>query len=208
MPARPALAPGAVPRGLAGFLRLPQGKVQRVFLMLVHIHARAAFQIVQILPAQAAVMVKSSHTVVHVAIRGVSQSVIHQFLNQRDDLRDVFGRARMHSGGADTQRLRVDEVFGDKAFGQLRHGNAFLVGAANHLIVDVGKVLHKRNLVPAGLKIAAQHIKNDKRARVADVKIVIHGGAADIHADFSGCYGYKFFLFPGHAVINLHTDPP
>ena len=205
VPAGTAHAPGAFPRGLAGLLCLPESKVQRVLLDLVHAHARAALQILQILPAQAAIAGEGAHAVVHVALGFVGQSLVDEPLDERDDLRDVLRGAGMHRGRTDAQRLGVGEIFGDVALGNLRDGHALLVGAADHLVVDVGEVLHEGHFVAPVFQVAAQHVKDDEGARVSDVKEIIDRGPAGIDAHLSLVEGHERFLFPGHAVVNLHA---
>ncbi|MPM76943.1 hypothetical protein SDC9_123942 [bioreactor metagenome] len=51
VPAGPALPPGAVPEGLAGLGRLPQREVSGRSFFIVHIHARAFLQILEVLAA-------------------------------------------------------------------------------------------------------------------------------------------------------------
>ena len=205
MPAGPAHAPRALPRRLARLLRLPQRKVHGIFLDLVHAHARAALKILQILSAQAAVAGKCLYAVIYVAARFVGQPPIHQPLDERDDLRHVLRGAGMHRRGTDAQRLGVGIVFRDVPLGDLLDGNALLVGAADHLIVDIGKILHEGNFVAAVLKIAAQHVEHDEGPRVADVKEVVYRGAAGIDAHLALLNRHEGFLFPGHAVVDLHA---
>src|SRR5690242_7845189 len=55
VPARSPLPPRAVPGGLAGLARLPQSKIHRRFFPLVDLHARARFELVDILSRKFAV---------------------------------------------------------------------------------------------------------------------------------------------------------
>ena len=205
VPAGAAHSPGAFPGGFAGFLRLPEGKVQRVLLDLVHAHARAALQVLQVLPAQAAVAGEGADAVVHVALGFIGQALVDEPLDEGDDLRDVLGGAGVHRGRADAQGFGVGEVLGDVALGDLPDGHALLVGAADHLVVDVGEILHEGHFVAAIFQIAAKHVKDDEGTRVADVKEVVYRRTAGIDAHLALVKGHKGFLFPGHAVVDLHA---
>ena len=204
MPTGTAHAPGAFPSGFAGLLRLPESEVQRIFLLLIHADAGTGSQILQILAAEAAIVFKGLDAVVHIAVAFIGQTLIHQLLDHSDDLGHMLGGAGMHRGGTNAQRLGIHEVFTNVLFRNGGHGGVFLVGAADHLVVDVGEVLHKSDFVALVLKVAAQHIEHDERTGVADVEIVIHGGAAGIDAHFALMDGLEFFLLTGHAVVNLH----
>ena len=204
VPAGTAHAPGAGPGRLAGLLRLPYGKIGGVLLGAVHFDACAGFQIFQVLARQAAVAGEGGGIKVHVAVYLIGQPLVHQPLHQRDDLGNMLGGAGMHGGGTDAQRLRVLIILGDKAIAQLLDGDAFFIGAADHLIVDIGEILHKRNLVAAMLQIPAQHVEHDKGTGVADMKIIVYRRAAGIDARFARMNGHKLFLAAGFAVVNLH----
>ena len=91
----------------------------------------------------------------------------------------------MHGGRTNAKPLGIGEILADIAIGDLGVVHPFLIGAADHLIIDIGKVLYKGDLVPAILKVAAEHIKDDEAARVADVEEVIDGRPAGVHLDLS-----------------------
>ena len=201
-PGRPM--PGAFPRGLAGLLRLPQGEIQRVFLQLIHADPGAAFQIFQILAAQTAIRRERADAEIHVSLAFVGQSLVHQLLDHGDDLGHMLRGPGMHGGGADAQRLGVHEILLDVAVGDLLDRYALFIGLADHLVVDVGEILHEGHFVAPVFQIAPQHVEDDEGPGVADVEVVVDGGAAGVNAHLSLMNGLELLFFPGHAVVNLH----
>ena len=176
-------------------------------LDIVHLDARAAFEVVEVLAGQLAVVgTVFLHVEIYVAVRhGIRQAVLFQPFDQRDDLRDMLRRARVHRRGAHAQQLGVLKIRRDEPVGQLLDGNPLFVGAADHLIVDVGEVLHERHLVAAMLEIAAQRVEHDERARVADMEIFVNRRAADVHFYLARLQRHKLFLLAGHGIENLHV---
>jgi hypothetical protein len=55
--------------------------------------------------------------------------------------------------------------------------------------------------VAAELEEAPQDVLENERAVVTDVSIVVHGGAARIHADLAGPLGDEGLGFSGHCVV-------
>ena len=147
VPAGPAHAPRAFPRRFTGLLGLPQGEVQRILLQLVHTDPCAAFQIFQILAAQTAIGREGADAEIYVSLAFISKAVVHQLLDHGDDLGHMLRGPGMHRGGADAQRLGVHEIFLDVAVGDLLDRYALFIGLADHLVVDVGEILHEGHFV-------------------------------------------------------------
>ena len=205
MPAGTAPAPGRIPCGFAGLFALPEGKVERVALLLCRIDARAVFKVVDVLSGELAIARKAAHGKIHVSIvRRIRMTAVDQLLHERDDLTNVLRRARVGAGPFDAQCVGIAIVFRDKAFAKLRDGRPFFMGAADHFIVDVGKVLYERHLKTFILEVPAQRVEHNERPRVANVEIVVNRGTAGVHADLPRYQRYQLFLFAGHGVINLH----
>lgn len=116
MPARTAHPPRRFPRRLARLLRFPDGEIHRMALVRVNVDARAALQILKVLAAELAVAGERLRIVVNVAVvAGIGQALVDQLLNQRDDIRDMLGRARIDRRALDAQRIRVGVIFLDEA---------------------------------------------------------------------------------------------
>ena len=63
-----------------------------------------------------------------------------------------------------------------------------LMRPVNHLVINVSKILHEIYFIAYMLKIAAQHIKDYERPRIANVKIIIDSRPARVERDL-------FFIF-------------
>ena len=210
VPARTAHAVGALPCGLAGLCGLPDGEVGGVFLQVVlHLAAQlavAALQIVQIQVAQLAVAGVAFHPEVHIADFGnVGVAALDEVLHDVQNLLDVLGGAGLDGGLFAVQTGGILEVLGLEALGDFLHGSPLFLALLDELVVDVGDVGDIDDLVAAVLKVTAQGIEDDERAGVADVDIVVDGGAADVDAVLARHLRHELFLLAGQGVEDLHS---
>ena len=114
----------------------------------------------------------------------------------------------MNGGLSDIKTLCVDPEFLYIPLGNLLDGYALLVCLFYELIVDVGKVLNKIDLIASPLEITPQHVENAKGTGVSDVDIVVNRGAAGINLGLSLGYGDKLLFFPCQSVENFHKFLP
>ena len=207
VPTGASFSPRTIPGWLAGLLCFPQGEILRGFLFRFNVQTvtGAHLAVFGPLSGKLAVSWKSGNPVVYIAGRnGVGVAVFDQTGNQSDDLPDMLRGPGMNRGGADAQRLRVHIVFRNETVCQFLYGNAFLVGAADHLVVDVCEVLHKCHVVAFPFQLPPEHIEGDKGPGVTDVKIIVYGRTAGINAYLSFMNRSEGFFFSRHAVVNLH----
>ena len=209
VPAGAPLAPRARPAGLARLGGLPEGEVERVALLLPRRDARAHHKVVHVAAGYLAVAGVAAHGEVHVAVIGsVRVPLLDQALDHADHGADLLGGTRAnirvhHVGGAHD----ADELLGE-LLRYLGRGTPLLVGAIDDLVVHVGEVLREGDLVTARDEPAANHVEADKRACVADVDVVVHRGAAHVHADLALLDGLKVLFLMRSAVVDLHEGPP
>ena len=143
---------------------------------------------------------------VDIAVVGnVSMSGFDQVLDDLDDLTDMLGCAGAHGGGLDVQAVGIPDVLGLKLAGDLLHRGALLLALFDELVINIGDVGDIVDLVAAVFQIAAQRVKDDHRARIADVDIVVNRRAADIDAVLALLLGDKFLFLAGHGVEDLHS---
>ena len=204
VPARAALAPRGIPARLARLRGLPERKIHGFLFHFANVDARTRLQLLQRLVGKLAVLREFRGAKIHVALRFIGIALFDQSGDDGDDLIDILRRLRVNGRLADIHPLGVHPELLDIFLRHLGEGEALLIGAADDLIVDIRKILHKAHVVAAVFKIAAQHIEHAQRAGVADVDIVINGGAAGIDFDLTRCDRFQFFLLPGQCVINLH----
>ena len=152
-----------------------------------------------------AVFVETAHAEIDGTVRkGIGKALFLKGFDYVDDSVHIFGGAGVNGRLAHAKTGGVGFVFADIALRKLRNGGVFFGGTANKLVVNIGEVLYKGDLVSAVFKIAAQHVKNADWPRVADVNIIIYRGAAGVNFKLARCNGHKLFLLPGHCVKNFH----
>jgi len=206
VPARAPFAPRARPAGLARLGGLPEGEVERVALLLPRRDARAHHEVVHVAAGYLAVAGVAAHGEVHVAVIGsVRVPLLDQALDHADHGADLLGGARAnirvhHVGSAHN----ADELLGE-LLRYLGRGAPLLVSTVDDLVVHVGEVLRERDIVAARDEPAANHVEADERARVADVDVVVHRGAAHVHADLALLDGLECFLAVRSAVVDEHA---
>ena len=207
VPTGTALAPGRRPAGLAGLGGLPQGKVQRISLVLVLLDARTHHKVIDLATGDLAIGRVAANGKVDVAvIRGVGVPLLDQSLDHGDHGADLLGGAGTnirieHVGAAHD----VDELIGELLC-HLLGATALVVGAVDDLVVYIGKVLRKGYLEAARDKPAADHVEADERARIANVDVVIHRGAAHVHADLALLDGSELLLAMGLRIVDAHEQ--
>ena len=110
----------------------------------------------------------------------------------------------MEGGLLDPKALGVHLIFLDVPLGHLFDGDPLFSGLFDQLVVDVGKVLHKGDLIPPVLQVTAQGVKDADGPGVSDMDVVVHGRAAGVDLHLSGLNGHKLFFLPCQGVVNLH----
>ena len=143
---------------------------------------------------------------VHIAVAGhIGMAGIDEILDNMDDLADMLGRAGTHGRRHDIQAVGILDVLGLKLAGDLLHGGSLLLSLLDELVINVGDVGDIVDLAAAVFQITAQRVKDDHRAGIADMDIVIDRRAADIDAVLALLLGGEF-LFPAcHRIEDLHS---
>ena len=209
VPSGAPLAPRALPRWLAGLGGLPQGEVERVALVLVLLDACTHHKVIDVAAGDLAVGGVAAHGEVHVAVvRRVGVPTVDKRLDHADHGADLLGGTGAdigieHVGVAHDADELVRELGRD-----LLGRAALLVGAIDDLVIDVREVLGEGDLVAARDEPAADHIEADERTGVADVDVVVDGGAAHVHADLALLDGAEVLFLVGGAVVDLHRYLP
>ena len=133
-------------------------------------------------------------------------ALLNERFDHGDHGTDFLGSARAHIG-VDYVRATHDVYELVREFrGHLGGCATLLVGSIDNLVINVGQILGKRHFVTARDKPAANNVETDKRAGVADVDIVIHRGAAHIHAHLARLDRLELCLFMGLGAVDLHDS--
>lgn len=205
MPAGTPVTPRARPAGLTGLGGLPEGKVEGVTLLVVDLHALAGAHLVKVAAGEDAVVVVRTHREVHVAVVGhVGVALLDEGLDHLLHGLDLVRGARADVGIEDAKAMHLlDEGVGELLC-HIGGGTALLIGTVDDLVVHVGEVLGKGDLVALVHEVAADHVKREERARVANVNLVIDGGATDIHANLARLDGLELLLPVRLGIVDAH----
>ena len=158
----------------------------------------AAFHLVDVAARQRTVVGVAAHAKVHVAFNLVGVAAVDKLLDKLDHLGDFLRSARAHVGVFHVQSVHVVKERLRVLCGNLGCGAAFLVGFLDDFVVHVGDVGHELHLKAAPRKVATDDVEANERAGVADVDVVVHRGAAHVHADFA-----VFERFEGDLLAQL-----
>ena len=129
MPARPALAPRAIPRRLAGLGALPECEVAGAFLFRARLHARAGFEFLGVEAAEFAIVVVAGHVEIDIAVGRVGEALLDQAGDRLDHVRDVFGRLREEVDARHVEPLQALVIIGGHFLGEFLHAGLQFAGA-------------------------------------------------------------------------------
>ncbi len=203
VPARTARAPWRLPAWLARLDALPQHEIERVLLGLVDLDAGADAQVFDLLARQLAVAHELADAVVHVAIaRRVGIPLVDQGLDHRVHAGDMVGGTRFLVWRQDVQAALVFVHRVDHARREGVEAFAVLVGPVDDLVIDVGDIAHVGQLVTALAQPAGDQVERHHAAAVAQVAVVVHGHAANVHAHLVAIQRLEGFLGFGQGVVD------
>ena len=187
MPTRAAFTQSGLPTRFACPVRsrlgcLPQREVAgRVLVVLVHIDARAVFDTREVLLGKFAVLRVARDAEVPRAALGLVGDVLRREpLDELDHAVDVLGGACDRFWALHAKRIHVFEERALELRAVVRDGLARFTGSPDDLIVHVGDVHHVLQLQAEEPRGAPEHVNMQEGAEVADVSVVVHGGAATV----------------------------
>ena len=195
VPARPAAAPRGRPtrrRRLVRLVAFPQREVARVPLA-AQVGIRRLRHVVEALPGQFPVGRPGLGVEVHVAgavVGRIGVAALDEPGDERLHLADARRGPRLVGGGQDAEGLVPGGELQLVAVGQrpplLRMRRiGLLARRGEDLVVDVGDVAHQGDPVAAIGEPAPPLVVHERGPEVADVRGRLHGGAADVDADFA-----------------------
>ena len=204
VPTRASFAPGRRPRGLTGLGALPEHKIKRIALALLHFDPRARAQISEALARELPVVRKARHGVHHIAIaRHIRVTLLDQRFSERDHAGHVLGGPRLMIGAQNIQPIVVLVHRRDVARREGVDGLAELRSATDDLVVDVGDVAHEDDAIPTMREVTSHHIERDFRAGVADMAEVIDRIATEVHAYLALANRAQEFLLAGERIVDV-----
>ncbi len=202
VPARTTGTPGRIPTGFARLGRLPQSEIERILLGLAHLDAGTHLQLLEVALAQPAIIGKAAHPIVDIAVAGqIAIAPLDQPVDQRDDLIDVVGGARLAVDRQDAERGLVFMHRGDEAVGQRREGFTIFGGTGEDLVIQIGDVANVAHLITDAAQVTHDHIKGHHHPGMAQMTVVIDGHAADIEADLARLQWLERLFVPAQRVV-------
>ena len=112
----------------------------------------------------------------------------------------MLRRLGLDVGRPDPEGGHVRPVLGDVALRDHGRLHALLVGAADDPVVHVGEVLDEHHPESLEGEIAADDIEGQGAPRVSDVREVVDGDPADVHARLARDEGDEVLLATGEGV--------
>ena len=209
VPAGAPPAPRRLPAGLLGRGLLPEDEIGRVPLVGVDGDARAGDVVREVAAAELAIVGHGIDREQHLAGRLVGVLAADQLGDERLHALDVVGGTRLVRGLERAEGLHVLEILLGRLLGDLadrfveRQAGIVAGGAGVDLVVDVRDVAHIGN-VPGAVEVAQQaeqQVEDDHRPGVADMGVVVDGGAAHVHAHVIGIEGDEILPGPGQRVV-------
>jgi hypothetical protein len=168
-------------------------------------HARAGDHVVERAARQLAVVRHRRDVEQHMALRRIGKALRDQRLHDRDHLRHILGRARFGGGPHRVQGAHVIVIELGGARCQVGDALAVRLRRVHDLVFDVGDVAHIGD-VRRAISMAQQpeqRVKHHHRPRVADMRIVVDGRAADIHAHVLGIDRRERLLLARKGVVEV-----
>ena len=198
----------------------PEHKVGFVALVLVLLHAvaHADSQILLVHVAEHVVGAQLGGVKVDVAAGKIGVALFEQNRDHVDKLVDTVGSRLHHVGAFDVELFAVGKECVGVELRDLHHGLVLALGALEHFVLagvgvggevsHVGDVHDAVDVVARKAEIFFEHILHDVGAQVADMRVVIHGGAAGVHVHLARCVRNKLLLGLSERIIQNHRLAP
>ena len=206
MPARSAMAPGAVPARQVRRGGFPQYEVAGVALVRGDVDAGAGEELVGAAAGELAVIGETGDREQHVAVGGVGVAGGDQALDDLDHLGDGLSGARLDIRGEVAEGGNVGAVVFERLLGNFADRHAVFASPRVDLVVNVGDVAyigHAREHAP---EQADQHVVDHRGAGVADMGEVIDGRAAAIDTHVAGIDRDQRFPAFGEKVVQAQLE--
>src|SRR5882762_1312101 len=204
VPAGAAAANGRVPEMFAGLGSFPEGEIAGTFLFVaVVIHAGAGLDAAYVNFGELAIVGKFGDAVVDGAFAGVGVGFFLEALDQLDHGIDVVRGADPVIGGFDAESFAIVEEGLDEFLGVITDAEVLGGGVGDDAIVDVGEIHYVSQAKAAEFQEAAENVLEDEGAVVADVGVIVDGGAAGVHGDFAGFFGDEGLGLVGERVVEV-----
>ena len=216
VPARETLAPGRrPPHDMLGRRLLPQREVVGVAFVRLPVQlARVGDDVVEVAPRQPAVVVFGVvllYVEVDRTVRLVGIAVGQNPLHELDLLDDVSRGIGFDRGGLDVERVHRPVVTLRVVVRHLHRLQLFEPGLLGDLVLalvgvvlqmaHVGDVAHVAHLVARSLEVTEQQVERHGGPGVAQMRIAVDRGTADIHAHAARNERLEDLLAAGERIV-------
>ena len=153
-PGRPG-PQGLSQAGSPGLDGLPQDEIQGILFVGVHLDPGPGLHVLQFLPRELAVSREAAHPEEDVAappLTAIGKAQVLQAPDEVEDLGDMLRGLGLDLGRRHSQGGHVLLKGGDVALGHLLPGHPQLLGPAQDLVVDVGKIADPGDLQDPGAR--------------------------------------------------------
>lgn len=127
---------------------------------------------------------------------------LDEFLADVDDFVHVVGGFWEAVDGIDAELSEAIEVFGGVFVGECLDAGVEFLGGVDEFVFDVGDIDDPGDFEAFVEEVAFDGVEDDGADHMSDVWGLIDGGPAEVHADFSGAYGFEEFFLFSEAVID------
>ena len=209
VPTRSTCAPGAIPCRFTRLCCLPKRKIKRIAFCVVYLYTLTCTQIVEVTARNRSIAGVRANGKVHITIIGNIGALIGDERLNHSLHRVNFLRCTRANVGI--QNVKTMHLLNKRArIGTCNFAcfNTVFVCTVNNFVINIGKVLRKHHFIAFVLQIATNGVKRQKRARVTNVNLVIHGRTTHVHAHPPFFGRYKLFFFVCLAIVNEHHNPP
>ncbi len=142
VPARPARPEGRIPGGFALFGGLPENKVKRVSLLLVHLDPCPCDHIFEGALGELTVVAVTIHGKVDIPVDSIGMTLAYQGFHKGYHVTDMLRGARLVLRSEHPQGVHVLIDRADVRRAHLPPGYCLRMRALDYLVVDVGEVPH------------------------------------------------------------------
>ncbi len=165
---------------------------------------RAGDHVVQGAPRQLAVVGEALGVEQHMALGGIGAAIGHQAADHLHHRLDMGCGPRLKRGAQGAQGVHVGVVGRRELVGDHRDRHAAIHRGLIYLVVHVGDVagVDHRVLAIEPAQQAEDQVEDHHRARIADMGVVIDGGAADIHRHPARIARGEDALFAAQGVLD------
>ena len=135
------------------------------------------------------------------SFRFIGVTAINQTLDLLHHGIDIFCGQGLHGGRQRIQLRHIFVVCIGIALAELGDGLVVLFRCLVNFVVHVGDVARVLNAGEASLQQSKQHIKHHHRTGIANMHVVVHSGATDVHGHLVRVDGGEHLFLLSQGVV-------